>query len=213
MCQAILFDMDGTLVDSTALVEELWGRWCRQRGLDVRELLSYSHGRRTAETMRRALPHLDAAEIEADARRMLDEELVRTDGIRAVPGAAAALAPLDPGRWAMVTAAPRALAEVRLKAAGLPLPAVLVGAESVSRGKPSPEGYLLAAAALGFPPDSCVVVEDSPAGVEAGHAAGMRVLALRTTHPDLNVTGAVAVPDLSYINVAQDDGHLRLRLR
>lgn len=213
ICDAILFDMDGTLVDSTALVVEMWGAWCRKRGVDLEVLLGYSHGRRTAETMRWAAPLLTEAEVEADAQAMLAQELVRTDGIRAVPGAAEAVSALGEERWAMVTAAPRALAEARLGAAGLPVPAVLIGAGEVTEGKPSPQGYLRAARELGFAPDRCVVVEDAPAGIEAGRRAGMRVLMLQTTYPDLSVDGIEAIPDLSYVQISRERSDIRLRLR
>jgi len=191
-CKAILFDMDGTLVDSTACVEGLWGGWAAQHGVDLKYLLSVSHGRRSADTIRDIAPHLDA-EAEAKALELL--EMDARDGIVAVGGALETLQALHPSRWAVVTSATHALAATRLAAAGLPVPDVLIGAEDVARGKPDPEGYLKGAAALGFAPEDCVVVEDTPAGLNAGRAAGMRVLAITTTFPASSLLGADAVVD------------------
>jgi sugar-phosphatase len=191
-CKAILFDMDGTLVDSTACVEGLWGTWAAQNGVDLAYLLSISHGRRTVDTVREIAPHLDA-EAEAKALELL--ELDARDGIVAVRGALETLQALHPKQWAVVTSAPRALATIRLQTAGLPVPQLLIGAEDVQRGKPDPEGYLKAAAGLGVAPEDCVVVEDTPAGLNAGRAAGMRVLAITTTYDASYLLGADAVPD------------------
>jgi sugar-phosphatase len=191
-CSAVLFDMDGTLVDSTACVEGLWGTWAAANGVDLEYLLSISHGRRTVDTVREIAPHLDA-EAEAKALELL--EMDARDGIVAVRGALEALQALHPKQWAVVTSAPRALAAIRLRIAGLPVPQLLIGAEDVQRGKPDPEGYLKAAAGLGFAPEDCVVVEDTPAGLNAGRAAGMRVLAITTTYEASYLLGADAVPD------------------
>jgi mannitol-1-/sugar-/sorbitol-6-phosphatase len=191
-CKAVLFDMDGTLVDSTACVEGLWGGWAAKNHVDLKYLLSVSHGRRSADTIRDIAPHLDA-EAEAKALELL--ELDARDGIVAVGGALETLQALHPSRWAVVTSATRALATTRLAAAGLPVPDVLIGAENVAHGKPDPEGYLKGAAALGFAPEDCVVVEDTPAGLNAGRAAGMRVLAITTTFPAEQLLGADAVLD------------------
>jgi sugar-phosphatase len=200
-CQAILFDMDGTLVDSTACVESLWGAWAAKNNVDLEYLLNVSHGRRSADTIRDVAPHLDA-EAEAKALELL--EIDARDGILAVGGALQTLQALHPHQWAVVTSATKTLAETRLRAAGLPVPAVLIGAEHVAEGKPNPEGYLKGAAALGVDPKDCVVVEDTPAGLNAGRAAGMRVLAITTTYPAAKLLGADAVQDYTSVRFVLD---------
>lgn len=176
---AILFDMDGTLINSMAHDERQWTRWAARHGLDPQPILTASHGRRTIETMREVAPHLAT-----------DEELVRfealeledRDGISAVDGAAELLRALPPNSWALVTSAPRRLAEVRMQCGGLPLPAVLVSADDVVHGKPHPEGVLRAAALLHAEPAQCLVIEDTPAGIQAAHAAGMPAIGVMTTY-------------------------------
>lgn len=176
---AILFDMDGTLVDSMAHDERQWTRWARYHGLDPRPILTISHGRRTIETIREVAPHLATEE---ELARFEAEELEGREGIRAVDGAAALLSALPPRFWALVTSAPRRLAAVRMECAGLPLPAVVVSADDVHHGKPDPEGVLRAASLLHAAPAECLVIEDTPAGIQAAHAAGMRALGITTTY-------------------------------
>lgn len=170
--------MDGTLVDSRRCVERTWRAWCTRHGIDSDALFRISHGRRNSETVALVAPHLDVEREVATLERA--EEACR-DGIVPVAGAARLLAALPAGRWAVVTSAWRRLAEIRLRAAGLPEPPVLVTADDVTAGKPDPQGYLRAAAALGAEPSRCLVVEDAPVGLAAARAAGMRALALRTT--------------------------------
>jgi len=177
-CDAVLFDMDGTLIDSRACLEQTWRAWCARHGLDVDAVLRISHGRQNGDTVRIVAPHLDRDnEIAALARAQEDCR----DGIVAVRGARRLLAQLAPARWAVVTSAWRRLAEIRLECAGLPLPSVLITADEIQRGKPNPAGYLSAAARLGIKPAACVVVEDAPAGIAAARAAGMRVIGITTT--------------------------------
>ena len=173
-----LFDMDGTLVDSTAVVEHVWTGFCRRHGLDPVELLAFAHGRQAVDTIARFLPQLTVDERAALAADLVAEELTRTDGIVEIPGAAAFLAQLaeDGARIAVVTSAPRDLAATRMRAAGVPVPHVLVAAEDVERGKPDPQGYLLAAERLGVPIAECVVFEDAEAGLTAAVASGARVV-------------------------------------
>ncbi|MFF4991040.1 HAD-IA family hydrolase [Streptosporangium saharense] len=177
-CEALLFDMDGTLVDSRECVERTWRDWCARHRLDSDELLRISHGRQNHDTIQMVAPHLHTAEELAFLTRA--EEECR-DGVVAVRGAAGLLRGLAPRHWAMVTSAWRRLAEIRLDLAGLPAPRVLVTADEIQRGKPDPEGYLSAADRLGVDPGACVVVEDAPAGVAAGRAAGMPVIGITTT--------------------------------
>lgn len=173
-----LFDMDGTLVDSHAVVEAVWSEFGRRHGLDPAELLAYAHGRQAVDTVAHVLPDLPAERRAELVAALVAEELTRTDGIVEVPGAAALLAALAEASVpvAIVTSAPRELAVVRLEAAGVPVPAVLVAAEDVSRGKPDPQGYLLAAERLGVPIERCVVFEDAEAGLVAAVASGGRVV-------------------------------------
>ncbi len=179
-CNAILFDLDGVLVDSTAYIERQWRDWAAAKGLDPAPFLRFCHGRRAVETISLAAPELDAeAEVAQFRERALEEEVPLT----AVTGARELLAALPDGHWAVVTSGARRFALARLAGAGLPPPAVLVSAEDVRQGKPSPEGYLRAAELLHVAPADCLVLEDAPAGVEAARAAGTAVVALTTTHP------------------------------
>lgn len=207
---AVLFDLDGTLVDSTAVVERLWGEWADRHSLDVRAILAISHGRRAHETMREVAPHLPDIEAQAAERIRMEEEML--DGVVALPGAERLLAQIPPERWAVVTACPPVLARNRLRAAGLPHPTVLVSGDDVANGKPHPEGYLRAAERLGVPPCECLVVEDAPAGVEAGLAAGMRVLALSTTHDGGRLRGHWVLRDLSGVEAEVREAEVFLRI-
>lgn len=179
-CAAILFDMDGTLVDSTAVVERAWGWWAKRHHIPMPELLKYSHGRPTLDTMEHFLPGRDHS---VEAVEMLDYEETQVDGIIPVRGAVDAMSAAKQGRWGVVTSASRRLAEIRLTAAGLTAPRILVAADQISRGKPDPEGYLTAADYLGVSPAGCLVFEDTGPGVDAGRRAGMQVVGLLTTVP------------------------------
>lgn len=177
-CAAILFDLDGVLMDSGAAVERAWQRWAARHGLETADVLAEAHGRRTEDTIRAIAPWLD---VEAETRALEDTETDDTDGVVALPGAASLLESLPAGSWAVATSGSRRLATTRLAHGGLPLPEVLVTAEDVERGKPDPQPYLAAAEALGVEPSRCLVVEDAPAGIAAGRAAGAAVLAVTTT--------------------------------
>lgn len=172
--RAVLFDMDGTLVDSTAIVEQVWSEFAGRYGLDIEEILRTSHGVQAKDTVRRFAPA--GADIDALAEELGEMERTRTDGIVALPGASELLRSLPADAVAMVTSADRILAGVRMKAAGLEMPATTVTSEAVTRGKPDPEGYLTAAALLGAEPADVVVFEDAPAGIAAARAAGMRTV-------------------------------------
>ena len=194
-CDAVLFDMDGTLVDSKELVERMWIGWATEHGLSVPAALALAHGRRTLETMRLLAPQLATPQ---EAERLDALEAENEGGESAMSGAAALLSSLPPERWALITSAGRALASRRMARVGLPVPQVLVGAEDVAAGKPSPEGYLRAAERLGVDAQRCVVIEDTPAGTEAGRAAGARVIGLETTYPALPYCDVV-IKDLSAV--------------
>lgn len=177
----VLFDMDGTLVDSRAVVERVWRGWAAEHGLDPEEILTASHGRRSRDTVERfATATMD---IEAEATKLESRETDDTEGLVAVAGAAELLARLPADSWALVTSAGRDLARRRLSAVGLPLPDLLISAEDVRAGKPDPEGYRLAAQRLGTKAERCLVFEDAPAGIAAGLAAGSTVVAIRAARP------------------------------
>ncbi|MFI0925443.1 HAD-IA family hydrolase [Streptomyces sp. NPDC021012] len=174
--RALLLDMDGTLVNSDAVVERCWRRWADRQGLDGDEVLKVVHGRQGFATMAVLLPDRPMAENHADNRVMLAEETADLDGVVPVPGAPAFMAAIADLPHALVTSADEGLAQARMGAAALRMPEVRVTAESVGASKPDPEGFLKGAAALGFDPADCVVFEDSEAGIQAGRAAGMRVV-------------------------------------
>ncbi|RVA60928.1 HAD-IA family hydrolase, partial [Mesorhizobium sp. M7A.F.Ca.CA.004.09.1.2] len=171
---AFLFDMDGTLINSIASAERVWSNWALRQGLDVAAFLPTIHGVRAIETITGlALPGVDPA-YEADL--LLKAEAADLDGIIQISGAVAFLDSLPPERWAIVTSAPRELALLRMKAAGIPVPAIIVAAEDVSRGKPAPDCFRLGAERLGFDARDCLVFEDAPAGIAAAEAAGAAVM-------------------------------------
>ncbi|MFI9200588.1 HAD-IA family hydrolase [Streptomyces sp. NPDC053048] len=209
--RALLLDMDGTIVNSDAVVERCWRRWAEEHGLDADEALKVVHGRQGYATMAVLLPDRPMELNHEDNRRMLEAETADVDGVVPVPGAPAFMAALAALPHALVTSADRALSEARMGAAGLPMPAVRVTAESVGASKPDPEGFLKGAAELGFTPEQCVVFEDSEAGITAGKAAGMRVVGVgprAAAHgPD------VAVADLTRVRVeAAPDGGIVLTI-
>ena len=174
--RALLLDMDGTLVNSDAVVERCWHRWADRHGLDGVEVMKVVHGRQGYASMAVLLPDRPMEQNYADNSRMLAEETADMDGVFAIPGAAEFLASLAEVPHALVTSADVALSTARMAAAGLGLPDLRVTAESVGASKPDPEGFLKGAAELGVAPEDCVVFEDSGAGIAAGKAAGMRVV-------------------------------------
>lgn len=198
-CQAVLFDMDGVLVDSRSVVERTWRRWAKRHGVDPESILQVAHGRRTVETLQEVTPHLATTE---ELAWLEAAELADLNGLVQVPGAARLLATLKAVPWAVVTSAGPELARRRLAAAGLPLPPVLVSSSDVKRGKPMPDGYLAAAERLAVAPTGAVVFEDAPAGIAAGLSAGCTVIAVATTHSALELEGAaLVVPDLTQMSI------------
>jgi len=208
--RAVLMDMDGTLVDSTAVAERLWSRWAVAHGLDPEHVLSVVHGRRSQDSMALLLPDRSAADHAADNREMIERETTEVDGIAPIPGAPALLAALATAPHALVTSAVAGLAAARMDAAGLPMPEIAVTAEKVAASKPDPEGFLTAAATLGVTAADCVVLEDSEAGVTAGLRAGMRVIGVGATATAHGATWTV--PDLTHLTVATVGDGLRLTL-
>lgn len=198
-CRAVLFDMDGTLVDSTAVVEEVWGEFAARYGLDSAEILRTSHGVQAGDTVRRFAPA--GADVVALTEELGAMERVRTAGIVALPGAAHLLRSLPADAVALVTSADRMLADVRMAAAGLRMPATAVTADLVLRGKPHPEGYLTAARLLGVAPAEAVVFEDAPAGIAAGMAAGIRTVAVGPNTGPLPAD-VLHIPDYSAVTAS-----------
>ncbi|MGW1000845.1 HAD-IA family hydrolase [Streptomyces sp. NPDC002520] len=209
--RALLLDMDGTLVNSDAVVERIWRGWAEGHGLDGDDVMKVVHGRQGHASMAVLLPGRPVEQNLADNARMLEAETADTDGVVEIPGAAAFLASLDGLPHALVTSADVALSTVRMAAAGLALPEVRVTAESVGASKPDPEGFLKAAAELGVDAADCVVFEDSGAGIAAGRAAGMRVVGVGP-RAGVHAPDAV-VPDLTHVRVeALADGTIRLHI-
>jgi sugar-phosphatase len=190
LAKAILFDMDGVLMDSTPSVERVWRTWAAKYKLDPEHVTSRAHGRRSLETIREVAPGLDAEKENIVVEQM---EIDDKEGVTALPGAAELLAHLPPNRFAIVTSATRPLAVARLGYAGIPVPRHIITANDVIHGKPSPEPFLKGAALLGFDPADCLVFEDSPAGVSSARSAGMKVIALQTTYPADQLQAAHAI--------------------
>jgi sugar-phosphatase len=211
--RAVLFDMDGTLVDSTAIVERVWAEFAVRYGLDLAEILRTSHGVRALDTVRRFAP--EGADIHALTAELGQMELTETHGIVAVPGALRLLESLPADAVALVTSASPDLAAVRMAAAGVDMPAAVVTSEDVSRGKPHPEGYLLGASLLGVLPSEAVVFEDAPAGIAAGVAAGIRTVAVGP-NTGLLPDGVLHIPDYTAVTASVEagaDGHRVISLR
>jgi sugar-phosphatase len=201
----LLLDLDGTLVDSTAVVDKHWGRIADELGLPRTEVVGRFHGMTAAETMRKIAPSLSDTEISSLVNDLLAGEIADADLVSALPGALALLERLPDDAWVVVTSGPLELAVARLAGAGLPRPERLVTAESVSSGKPEPDPYLLGAELLGHAPADCLAIEDAPAGVRSAVTAGCQCLGLRTTHGELEVP---SVPDLSSVRLSFDDARL-----
>ena len=199
ICQAILFDLDGTLVDSAARVQRLWEVWGRKHGITPEYLMEVMHGRRADETIRIVAPHLS---VQDEFRALEAEEIADMEGVRPYPSAEKLLSSLSPYQWAIVTSGTKRVAEARLRHVGLPKPEVFITADDIKAGKPAPDGYLLAASRLHVTPSDCVVIEDAPAGIQAGKSAGMRVIAITSTMTlDALDQADIAISHLSQIKL------------
>ena len=208
--KAILFDMDGVLMDSTPSVERVWRAWAAQHGLDPESVASLAHGRRSIETIRALAPELDAEKENVLVEQM---EIDDKEGVTALAGAAELLDRLPPDRFAIVTSATRPLAVARLGYAGIPVPRHMITANDVIHGKPSPEPFLKGAAVLGFSPEDCLVFEDSPAGIASARSAGMKAIALQTTYPADQLQAANAIiGTLANVKATLRDGKIALEL-
>jgi len=205
---AFLFDMDGTLLNSIASAERVWAQWAERHGLDVEAFLQTIHGVRSIETVRRQ--NLQGVDPEREAAAITQAEIDDVEGVIAIEGAKAFLASLPPERWAIVTSAPRALAERRMAAAGLDFPPLVITAEYIAHGKPAPDCYLLAAQRLGVRPQDCLVFEDAPAGITAGETAEARVVVISATHAHPMETPHQVLADYRQVAVHINDQGLAL---
>jgi sugar-phosphatase len=202
-CAAILFDLDGVLVDSTRSVERQWRIWAREMGIEGDKVTTVAHGVRAVEVIRTVAPHLDA---EAEVRKLESREAEDLDGVSAMPGAIELVRAVPEGRWGVVTSGTRHLATKRLRLFGIPIPKVMVTADDVAKGKPDPAPYLRGAELLGVNPAECLVIEDAPAGIKSAHAGGMKVIGLTSTYPAAALGEADAVvKKLSQLQVSRED--------
>ncbi len=206
-----LFDMDGTLIDSSQAMHRIWSRWARKHGLDFAAFHQTIQGRRAVDTMRRlAVPGLDPV---VEAKVIEREEIEDVVGVVPIAGAAEFLAALPPERWTVVTSAPSALARARLGAAGLPVPETIITGEQVSAGKPAPDCFILGAHRLGFETAECIVFEDSDVGVESAIAAGAGLVVIASAQSQVSLEGRFAVGDYEQLELTVARDRLRLRRR
>ncbi|MEU7303410.1 HAD family hydrolase [Streptomyces sp. NPDC007189] len=208
---ALLFDNDGTLVSSLDSVERCWTRWAKEYGITAEQFGRVAlHGRPAAEIVADLLPARLVPEAVARVEQLEVDDV--PGGVRLLPGTRDFLDSLPADRWAVVTSATRRLAEARLDAVGI-LPKTLIAADDITRGKPDPEPYLLAARQLGVDPAHCVVFEDAPAGLRAGRAAGMTTVALATTHRAEELDADLVVEDLSALSALVTDAGVEISVR
>lgn len=208
---AVLLDMDGTILTSIKAAERVWANWARRHGLDVAAFLPTIHGVQSIETVRRL--GLSGVDPVAEAAAITQAELDDVEGIESIEGVAPFLLALPIDRWAVVTSAPRALATRRIAAAGLPQPPMMIAAEDVANGKPAPDCFQLAATQLGTAPERCLVLEDSPAGIAAAEAAGAKLLVVTATHQHSLATPHATIADYTALSVGiNSDGSLRIML-
>jgi sugar-phosphatase len=208
--KAIIFDLDGVLVDSAECIERTWRAWALRNQLDPESVIAVAHGRRAIETVQLVAPQLSA---EAELYSLAASESTTSEGVYEISGARELLEMLPADKWAVVTSGIRAVAEFRLRHAGLPVPPVMICADEISRGKPDPEGYLTAAERLGYSPAECLVIEDAPAGIESACAAGMRVIAITTTYPPRMLTGADSIVErLTDLGIVLDRNQIRIHI-
>jgi sugar-phosphatase len=207
VCDAVLFDLDGVLIDSTSCIVRHWKAWADRHCLDLDKIMQVAHGIRTVETMRLVAPHLD---VEKEAEQFTAQEVVDTAGVVAIEGSWQILEALPKDVWAIVTSASSGLVKARLMQASLPIPKILVTADDVKQGKPAPEPYLVGAQRLCTAVEKCIVIEDAPAGIEAGQKAGMQVIGIGATHTreELFEKGAnIVIDQLTDLKIKVVDGH------
>jgi len=207
-CDAIIFDLDGVLIDSDAVIRRRWQRWADERGIPFEDVEAVYSGRPAIEVIEEVAPHLDP---EAEIERLGEEMAADADGLEAFDGAKALLRRLPADRWAIATSGRHRTATARMAYVDLPTPEVLVTADDVDRGKPNPEAYQRAADRLGIAPGQCVVLEDAPAGVEAADRAGASVIGVATNQaPDALAAATAVIPEVGALDVHLDDEGLRV---
>ena len=209
-CAAILFDLDGVLVDSTRSVSRQYKLWAQKVNLDARAVENIPHGVRAVDLVRQLAPHLDA---EAEVKKLEKMEAEDQQGVVVMPGAVELLKSIPQDRWCVVTSGTRYLATCRLAHARLPTPGVMVSADDVSNGKPDPEPYLTGARLMGMKASDCLVVEDAPAGIQAAHAGGMKVIAITSTYPASALKADAVIQKLAQVKVKSQDGAPGLMVR
>lgn len=211
--KGILFDLDGTLIDSLPVVERAWRSWAKRNALDAEHVMQVIHGRPARESVMELLSSADPLKIEQESAWLERYESEDTEGVHALPGAVALLNQLNKQQipWAIVTSGTLPVASARIKATALPAPKVLITAEQVKKGKPDPEPFLLGAEKLGLAARDCLVFEDAPAGVQAGHLANCAVIALLTHFkPDQLPGGLHYIDSLEDLLIDEEKGEFRL---
>lgn len=211
-CKAILFDVDGTLVNSEACVNNIWQKWAAKYHIDPSEVLLVAHGRTIMETLQIVAPHLASEKHVLEVQDIAVSELKY---VKEVSGAKSFLQQIPSDYWAVVTSGAKRVSQSSMINAGLPIPDVLIAAEDVTCGKPSPEPYLKAAKQLNLLPEECLIFEDSPSGIESGIASGAKVITLTTTHQASELPQSVAyVKDFSNIlaTVLDNNGEMYLKV-
>ena len=208
-CSAILFDLDGVLVDSTGSVDLHWRVWARERGIDEEKVIAIAHGVRAIEVIRIVAPHLDA---DAELRDLEKEEANDHHKLAAMPGAIELVRSIPENLWCVVTSGTRHLATERLRMVGVPVPKAMITADDVVNGKPYPEPYLKGAKALGFEPQECLVIEDAPAGIRAAHAAGMKVIGFASTYePEQLAEADAVIRNFSQLSIVYEGNSMHVR--
>lgn len=198
-CQAVIFDLDGVLIDSTELIEQQWREFANHTGLDPEYVIDVAHGRRTEDVLKTLFPETDSADL---AMTLEEKEGIQTDGLKIFPGVKSLLELLPSERWAVATSGARATAMTRLNFGDLPIPTTLITAERVKKGKPDPEVFLKAAEGLGANPTDCMVIEDAPAGIQAALNAGMKAVGVETSHSRKDLANATAIiPNAGYLEL------------
>ncbi len=207
---AVLFDMDGTLVNSFNSIESAWQRWSEHHTFDAEAVIASMHGLRAIDAIRKHLPSLTEAQYEAEARAIDSFEIDAGIAIPEIPGAARLLRSLPANRWAITTSADRTMAKYRVTKAGLPLPTVLTAGEDVEHGKPHPAGYLLSSKLLGVPIDRCLVFEDTRVGLQAGLAAGATVVSVGNRQASNELAVKRIIQDYRNVEVEYSDSEIHV---